>query len=87
MAIFVVSEAPGVNAEQDQAMIKALDIEGPPPSGARIRIAGPSANGWRILSLRDSQEDFERFRDETLAPAREGSGRSMPSFEIWPWRA
>src|SRR5947207_10570095 len=36
-------------------------------AGARIRMAGPTPGGWRIVSLRDSQEQSERWRDETRA--------------------
>jgi heme-degrading monooxygenase HmoA len=47
-------------------------------------MAGPTADGWRIVSLWDSEADFERFRDERLAPALTGIGRGLPPFQIWP---
>jgi hypothetical protein len=84
MAILVVVEAAGMTAEQDAAMVKALDVEGSPPAGGRIRMAGPTADGWRIVSLWDSEADFERFRDERLKPALTATGRPMPPPEIWP---
>ena len=84
MAILVVSEVAGVTAEQDAAMVKALDLDGSPPVGFRIRMAGPTAHGWRIVSLWDSEGDFERFRNERLVPALTGAGRPSPTFEIWP---
>jgi hypothetical protein len=84
MAILVVVEAEGATAEQDAVMVKALDLEGSPPAGARIRMAGPTAGGWRIVSLWDSEADFERFRDERLMPALTEAGRAIGPPEIWP---
>lgn len=84
MPILVVSEAAGVTAEQDAAMVEALDLAGSPPVGGRIRMAGPTAGGWRIVSLWDSEEDWDRFRNERLAPALTGAGRALPPLEIWP---
>jgi hypothetical protein len=73
-----------VTAEQDAALVKALDLEGSPPAGATIRMAGPTADGWRIVSLWDSEADFDRFRDERLAPALTGLGRELPPIQNWP---
>jgi hypothetical protein len=38
------------------------------PEGQIFHAAGPSAGGWTILAVHDSQESWERFRDETLMP-------------------
>ena len=84
MAILVIAEAEGATAEQDAVMLKALDVDGSPPAGARMRMAGPTPGGWRIVSLWDSEEDFKRFRDERLVPALTETGRAMPPPEIWP---
>jgi hypothetical protein len=46
-------------------------------------MAGPMADGWRIVTLWDSEADFERFRDERLVPALASTGR-VPTVEIWP---
>lgn len=84
MAVLVVTEVPGVTAEQDTAMMTALDVESSPPAGGWLRMAGPMADGWRIVSLWDSEADFERFRDERLVPAVQHAGRAVPKVEIWP---
>ena len=84
MAILVVTEVADVTAEQDAAMVKTLNLDGSPPVGFRIRMAGPTAHGWRIVSLWDSEADFERFRNERLVPALTGVGRALPTIEIWP---
>jgi hypothetical protein len=84
MSVLVIAEASGVTAEQDQAMMKALNLEGDPPAGARVRLAGPTETGWRIVSLWDSEDAFEAFRRERLAPALEQAGRPVPEFQFWP---
>ena len=65
-------------------MVKALDLDSAPPVGFRIRMAGPTADGWRVLSLWDSDHDFERFRNDRLAPAFAAAGRELPPLETWP---
>ena len=45
MAVLVISEVPGGNAEQDKAMMEALNLEGDPPADARARLAGPNGDG------------------------------------------
>ena len=84
MAILVIAEAEGATAEQDAVMLKALDVDGSPPAGARMRMAGPTPGGWRIVSLWDSEADFERFRDERLMPQLTQAGIAIRSPEIWP---
>jgi hypothetical protein len=84
VAILVVAHAAGMTAEQDAALRKAMGLGSSPAAGARIRMAGPTADGWRIVSLWDSEADFERFRDERLVPALKEIGRSLPAVEIWP---
>ena len=84
MAILVVGEVAGVTAEQDAAFAKRLYPEGSLPAGFRIRMAGPTAGGWRVVTLWDSEEDWERFRDERLAPAVAGIGEGLGIVEIWP---
>jgi hypothetical protein len=48
-------------------------------------MAGPMAGGWRIVTLWDSEADWERFRDDTLVPALAGIGQTMEAgAKIWP---
>lgn len=84
MSVLVIAEVPGGNAEQDKAMIEALNVEGDPPAGAQARLAGPTENGWRVVSLWDSRESFDAFLRDRLAPGWESTGRPVPEFEFWP---
>ncbi len=84
MSVVVISVAPGVGAEQDAQMVATLDLEAEPPAGAQMRIAGPTDAGWRIISVWDSEADFETFVRDRLAPMLEQAGRPTPQFEISP---
>ena len=84
MSVLVIAEVPGGTAEQDKAIVEALNLEGDPPAGARARLAGPTETGWRIISLWDSRESFDAFFRDRLTPALERAGRSVPQFEFWP---
>jgi hypothetical protein len=33
------------------------------PDGAKIHIAGPMEGGWRVITVWDAEEQFNRFRD------------------------
>jgi hypothetical protein len=93
MPVLVIAKAPGVTADQDQALIDALSLKSDQPRGAEFRLAGPSSGGRRIISLWESREAFDTFLRDRLAPALERAGRELPEFEYWPietvmnWRA
>lgn len=84
MPVLVIAEAPGGTAELDKAMMEALNLAADPPQGARVRLAGPTETGWRIVSLWDSREPFDAFLRDRLTPALERAGRPIPEFEFWP---
>ena len=59
------------------------------PEGQRFHVAGPSAGGWTIVAIHESQESWERFRDDILMPRMaegiEGGFASPPqetTFEV-----
>jgi len=85
VAISVVAQVRGLTAEEDAALLEALDLEGSPPAGARIiRMAGPQGGGRRIRGVWDSDTDYERFRDDRLVPALRGLGRALELIEARP---
>jgi hypothetical protein len=60
---------PGGTKEQYEASIDAVHPrDGSLPDGQIFHAAGPSPAGWTIVAIHDSQESWERFRDETLMP-------------------
>jgi hypothetical protein len=75
MAVVVVNEIEGASQDfYDQVNPKVMP-EGKLPDGCQVHIAGPTDNGWRVITVWDSDERFQQFRDETLVPAlREAGG-------------
>lgn len=55
----------------------------PPPAGLLLHVAGPTDEGVRIIDVWESEDDWERFRVERLAPAIAalgGPARPEPTF-------
>ena len=70
MAYAIVHRFPGGTKEQYDASIAAVHpSDGGLPDGQIFHAAGPSADGWTIVAVHESQESWERFRDEILGPA------------------
>ena len=84
MTISVVAQVRDLTAEEDAALLAALDLKGSPPAGGTIRLAGPMGGGRRIAGVWDSETDYERFRDGRLVPALRGLGRALQLIEAWP---
>jgi hypothetical protein len=69
MAYGIVHHFPGGTQEQYEASIAMVHpSDGSLPEGQIFHAAGPSPDGWTIVAIHDSQESWERFRDEKLAP-------------------
>jgi hypothetical protein len=65
----IVHTFPGGTKEQYEASIAAVHpSDGRLPEGQIFHAAGPSDDGWTIVAVHESQESWERFRDETLMP-------------------
>ena len=62
MAVAVIIDIPGGNEQ----MIAKLFPEGKLPDGWQVHIAGPSENGWRVINVVPSQEQFEAFARELV---------------------
>lgn len=84
MEISVVAQVRDLTVEEDAVLVEALDLEGSPPAGGRIRMDGPTGGGRRIVGVWDSETDYEHFRDDRLMPALRGFGRALQVIEKWP---
>jgi hypothetical protein len=83
MPVLVVAEVPGGSSELDLALIEAWKRGSDPPTGNRLRMAGPMDGGWRIVSLWDSREQFEQFAVERLHLTLQGAGSGEPQVTFW----
>jgi hypothetical protein len=83
MAVVVVNEVEGGSQEfYDQVNPKVMP-GGELPDGCRLHIAGPSERGWRVITVWESEEDFQQFRNEKLIPAlREVGGEERIASSI-----
>jgi hypothetical protein len=69
MAYGIVHTFAGATKEQYDASIAAVHpADGSLPDGQTFHAAGPSQDGWTIVAIHESQESWERFRDEILMP-------------------
>ncbi|MGO4258070.1 hypothetical protein [Marmoricola sp. RAF53] len=69
MAYGVVHHFAGGTREQYEASIAAVHpTPDTLPEGQLFHAAGPSGDGWSIMAVHDSQESWEKFRDEILMP-------------------
>jgi hypothetical protein len=69
MAYGVVHRFAGGTEEQYEASIAAVHpTDGSLPEGQAFHAAGPSADGWTIVAIHESQASWEQFRDGTLMP-------------------
>jgi hypothetical protein len=85
----VVHQFAGGTKEQYEASIAAVHpSDGSLPKGQLFHAAGPSADGWTIVAVHDSQESWERFRDGVLGPRMaagiEGGFTAMPQETTFP---
>ena len=69
MAYGIVHHFAGGTREEYDASIAAVH-PGPDqlPEGQVFHAAGPSEGGWTIVAVHESQESWEKFRDEILLP-------------------
>jgi hypothetical protein len=83
MAVVVVNEIEGGSQElYDEVNPKVMPGE-TLPDGCLAHIAGPYEKGWRVITVWESDERFQQFRDEKLLPAMKEAGtedRIAPSI-------
>jgi hypothetical protein len=79
MAVVVSAVAPGFSVDMYEAVSEKAMVGGQLPEGCQLHIAGPVEEGWRVITVWDSPEAFDRFREEKLLPAiREIAGEGGP---------
>jgi hypothetical protein len=87
MAVVIVNEIEGGDQEMyDQVNPKVME-GGNLPDGCQAHIAGPVENGWRVITVWESEDRFQQFRDEKLIPALQEAGygeRVAPRITVQP---
>jgi hypothetical protein len=83
MAVVIVNEIEGGSQDLYDNVNSKVMPEGQLPDGCQAHIAGPTDTGWRVITVWDSDERFQQFRDDTLIPAMQEAGadeRIAPSI-------
>jgi hypothetical protein len=87
MAIVVVNEMKGGDQALYDEVTSAVMPGGQLPDGCKDHIASPMQGGWRVITVWESDEKFQQFRNEKLIPSIQAQGRGdavAPSIETQP---
>jgi len=68
MTVGVIHHFPGGTQENYEASIAAVHPASGLPDGQIFHAAGPSAGGWTIVAVHESEQSWEAFRDGILMP-------------------
>lgn len=85
MSTVMTMEWPGMTPDQYSQVMRALDLDGKAPSGGIFHVAGFKGNTLCITDIWESQQSFEKFQKERLAPALQKVGiTSQPKVQFFP---
>jgi heme-degrading monooxygenase HmoA len=85
MAIVVANTIRDGNQDTYEAVSEKVMSGGQLPQGCQVHIAGPVSEGWRVITVWDTEDTFKQFREGTLIPAlREVMGEEAvaPNVEV-----
>jgi hypothetical protein len=83
MAVVVVEEVPGGNQSIYEEVGARVMPDGQLPEGCAVHIAGPIDGGWRVITVWDTEEQYQQFANEKLIPAfQEVAGEEGPAPKI-----
>jgi heme-degrading monooxygenase HmoA len=83
MAVCVIAKNPKGSAQAYEQVLQQLAQSGDVPApGMIFQLAGPAEPGWKVISVWDSREAFERFAAERLASAWAEAGISRDDVEF-----
>jgi len=74
MAVVVVAEIDGGNQEFFERVSSQAMPNAELPDGCQLQIAGPTEGGWRVITVWDSEEEYNQFRNDKLLPALRDAG-------------
>jgi hypothetical protein len=85
MAVVVVAEVPQGNQSFYDQVTERVAPNDQLPDGCQAHIAGPMNGGWRVITVWDSEEQFQQFRNEKLIPAmKEVAGEDFTPPTVQP---
>jgi hypothetical protein len=84
MAVAVIVDIPGGNQRIYEQLTAKLFQDGKLPEGWQVHLAGPTADGWRIINVVPSEEHFEAFARQKLFPAVQQAENVTPHLMFFP---
>lgn len=74
---------PEVSPEQYEAVRKEVNWEGNTPDGAKFHVAWFATDGFHVLDLWDSPQQFQSFVDQRLMPGVKKAGvTGQPNVQL-----
>jgi hypothetical protein len=69
MAVVVVNQMDGADQDTYERISSKVMPDGQLPDGCQLHIAGGTEGGWRVITVWESDERFQTFREQKLMPA------------------
>jgi len=85
MAVAVELTFPGATLDQYDQVIKGMGLRqgGPMPDGGISHFVAKTDDGFRVVDIWESKEQFERFAQEQIGPlAREAGIEQQPEIRF-----
>lgn len=84
MAVTVVFEVPGTNAQQyDEVMRRLAGDNVSAPAGRLYHVASQTPEGWLVVDVWNSPEELDQFAQK-LMPALQAAGVTPPQPRVVP---
>jgi hypothetical protein len=77
MSVVVVAEIDGGTQELYESVQPNVMPDNKLPDGCQAHIAGPTDGGWRVITVWDSEDSFNQFRNDKLIPALQEAGEEQ----------
>jgi hypothetical protein len=74
MAVVIVNEMEGADSSIYDEVNPKIMPGGKLPDGCECHIAGPIDGGWRVITVWESEDRFNEFRNDKLLPALKEAG-------------
>jgi hypothetical protein len=84
MSVVVSAVSTGIDAEMYQAITSRVMPGDQLPDGCELHIGGPVEQGWRVITVWESRESFDRFREEKLVPTLRELAGNEPAPTVEP---
>jgi hypothetical protein len=85
MAVCLVIDIPGGQLEQYEAVMRKLEQSGGPlGEGQTFHCAGATQDGFTVVDVWNSREDFDRFVQGRLGQAIQEVGTAQPQVREIP---